>query len=344
MIDAVERPWWKRPPWRTIVPVVLSALAGVLAWIVWSPGKDVRDGRHDRGRNGLWLAHGWIGADEWFTSNFKTHQVPQYRDEAQVRRLIERSKHHGITDLFPHLCPTDFDGVIPPVDPVSTERFLDLADGLRVIPWVGGPSESRARHRDPEWRARFAASIGTLLANHPRLAGVQLNLEPMRSGDADFLTLLETVRSQMPPDKLLSVAAYPPPTRWHPYPDVHWEQSYFREVARRCDQLAVMMYDTALRSPKLYERLMADWTSEILEWSEGKSVLLGVPTYEDADSGYHHPGAEDLACALRGIHAGLMRAPLPAHYQGLAVYCDWETGEQEWLLFRERFARKLGAD
>lgn len=344
MIDAAQRPWWRRPPWRTIVPSVLLALAGALAWGLWSPGKDVRDGRHNRGRNGLWLAHGWIGADDWFTANLKTHQIPQYRDETQVKHLIERAKRHGITDLFPHLCPADFDGVIPPVDPTGTERLLDLADGLRVIPWVGGTTQSGGRHADPAWRAGFAGSIRTLLTKHPRLSGVHINLEPMRSSDADFLTLLEMVRSEMPQGKLLSVAAYPPPTRWHPYPDVHWEEAYFREVARRCDQLAVMMYDTALRAPKLYERLMADWTSEVLAWSEGKPVLLGAATYDDAGLGYHDPRAENLIHGLRGIHAGLMRAPVPAHYQGVAIYCDWETSEEEWRQFRERFVEKAGAD
>jgi hypothetical protein len=42
------------------------------------------------------------------------------------------------------------------------------------------------------------------------------------------------------------------PTVWQPFLDVHWEESYFKEVARRADQLAVMMYDTALPSGKLY--------------------------------------------------------------------------------------------
>ncbi len=54
----------KRPPWRTLIPggLVLALLWG--AYSLWSPGLKIRDGRHDRERNGLWLAHGWLGADE----------------------------------------------------------------------------------------------------------------------------------------------------------------------------------------------------------------------------------------------------------------------------------------
>jgi len=135
------------------------------------------------------------------------------------------------------------------------------------------------------------------------------------------------------------IAAYPPPTRWHPFEEVHWDEAYFRQVAARCDQLAVMMYDTALRVPKAYQKLMADWTVEVLAWSEGKPVLLGVPTYSDAGVGYHHPEVENLSNALAGIHRGLQRRALPKSYQGVAIYCHWETDAAEWDYFREHFLK-----
>jgi hypothetical protein len=169
---------------------------------------------------------------------------------------------------------------------------------------------------------------------------VHLNVEPLPSGDKGFLVLLDEIRVALPPGKLLSVAAYPPPTRWHPFPDVHWEEPYFREVTRRCDQLATMMYDAGLKIPKTYQRLMADWTTEVLEWSDGKPVLLGVPTYDDAGVGYHDPRVENLKNALLGVHRGLLRSPLPKNYQGVAIYCDWETSDSEWAYFREHFLRR----
>ena len=30
---------------------------------------------------------------------------------------------------------------------------------------------------------------------------------------------------------------------------------------------------------------------------------------------------------------------LPTHYQGVAIYCDWETSEVEWTFWREHFCR-----
>ena len=170
-----------------------------------------------------------------------------------------------------------------------------------------------------------------MLDRHPRLAGVQINIEPCPSGHEGFLLFLDELRAALPEGKLLSVAAYPPPTWVHRYPEVHWDRKYFGEVARRTDQMAVMMYDTSLRLSKPYVSLMADWTREAIAWAGDTPVLLGVPTYDDADSGYHHPSVEHLPNALAGIHAGLFSlSTLPVNYQGVAIYCEWETDADEW--------------
>ena len=101
--------------------------------------------------------------------------------------------------------------------------------------------------------------------------------------------------------------------------------------------MAVMMYDTALREPNLYQRLMKVWTEQVLAWSGSASVLLGIPAYEDAGVGYHDPSVENIANALAGIHAGLEPTPaLPQNYQGVAIYCDWEMNAQKWADFDAR--------
>ena len=330
----------KRPPWRTIVPGCGLLVAVCVAYLLWRPGLDVRDGRHDRGHNGIWLGHGWLGGDDWFVRNDKTNEFARFREPARIRELAEQLRRHHITDVFPHLCPAEPEGSLPPVDAQQVERFLDTFAGFRVLPWIGGPNGSSARLHKAQWRAAFTTNVQTLMAAHPRLAGVQINVEPLTSGDTNFLQLLDELRTALPKGKLLSVAAYPPPTWWHPYEDVHWDEKYFREVARRSDQMAVMMYDAALRIPKTYQRLMADWTPEVLAWSEGKSVLLGVPTYDDAGVGYHDPKVENLPNAQLGMHRGLSRQPLPANYQGVAIYCEWQSSGTEWQYFREHFLKQ----
>lgn len=334
--------WWltlKQPPWRTIVPGLLLVLLVPLGYWAWTPGLELRDGRHDLEQNGLWLAHGWLGADEWFTKNGKTNQFDRYRSPEALRMLSARLRQHHIKDVFPHLCPAEADGTLAAIHDLQAERLLDALPGVRVLPWIGGPNGGNVRARDSRWRAAFANAIHQLLAAHPRFAGIHLNVEPLTSGDGDFLKLLEEVRRALPERAVLSVAAYPPPTRWQPVEDVHWDETYFRQVAVRSDQLVVMMYDTALRKPKLYERLMADWTTEVLNWSEGKEVLLGLPAYEDTGVDYHSPEVENLKTALRGVHRGLSRGPLPKHYRGVAIYSDWVMDEAEWSYFRDHFLK-----
>lgn len=329
----------RQPPWRTVVLGVGVLLLVTLGYWLWTPGLDIRDGRHDRQQNGIWIGHGWLGADEWFRTGRRTNDIDAFRSEASLAGLAALLRSNHITEVFPHLCPASLTGALPAVDHVQAERLLDVLSGLRVMPWIGGPNGGSVPLKDQEWRQTFTSEIRSLFDRHPRFAGVHLNVEPLPSGDADFLNLLDDVRAALPEGKLLSVAAYPPPTRWHPFEDVHWNEEYFREVAKRSNQLAVMMYDTAIRVPKSYQQLMADWTEEVLAWSEGKSVLLGVPTYSDAGVGYHHPHVENITNALRGIHQGLSRLPLPSNYQGVAIYCHWETDDQEWDYFREHFLK-----
>ena len=327
---------------RVIIGVAIVIALLVLGYFLWQPGMDVRDGRHDRGCNAIWIAHGWLGADEWFVRNNKTNQLIGYREARKIGELAEKLRRHGIRDVYPHLCPADASGQVPATDREQVERFLDIFGGFRVMPWIGGPNGGGADIHDPTWRIKFVKNVRVLLLRHKRFSGIHLNIEPLPSGDRDFLLLLDELHAALPEGKILSVAAYPPPTSWHRFPDVHWDENYFREVARHCDQLAVMMYDAGQKIPKTYERLMADWTKEVLQCSEGKPVLLGVPSYEDADRDYHNPNVENVAHALRGIHAGLSGDALPANYQGIAIYSDWETSELEWQYLEEHFLRQPG--
>jgi hypothetical protein len=227
------------------------------------------------------------------------------------------------------------------VDPQQTRRFLRQFRGYQVLPWIGGVRDQDCYPDSPAWRKEFVRSAAALLEEYPTLAGVHVNIEPMPSGDPDFLLLLHELRQALPPGKRLSVAAYPPPTRWHPFPEVHWEEAYYRKVAGEADQLAVMLYDTGIRVPKLYQQVMRTWTTEVLDWSAPAEVLLGVPDYDDAGVGYHHPEVENLANALLGVHAGLgRRKPLPAHYAGVALYSEWQTDAREWELFSEEFVHR----
>jgi hypothetical protein len=333
-------------PSRRRLKVWLIALAIVVAlpligYALWSPGTAITDGRHDRGTNGIWMSHRWLGDDAWFTDNNREHLRDQYRDPAYIRDELKMLADRGIVDLFPHLAPTKPTGQLPSRDDVQLARFLDAAEqnNQRVIPWIGGVFELHCQPGSAKWRETFIEAIVKLLSDHPRLAGVQLNIEPWPSGNADCLLLLDELKAALPEGAVLSVAAYPPPTRWQPSPEVHWDETYFREVARRCDHLAVMMYDTSIPLEKPYIALMAKWTKQVTDWSEGTPVLLGLPCYEDTEVDYHDPGVENLPNALRGIHAGLNQAGPPDHFAGVALYSLWTMDPDEWDTLDQSFLK-----
>src|ERR1051325_10814497 len=121
---------------RVTLAVLILVVAAFITYSLWRPGRDVVDGGNDRGRNGIWLAHGWLGGDEWFVRNGKTAEVSRFRDPGRIRELADRLRRDHITDVFPHLCPAEPGGKLPPVDPVQVERFLDGLAGFRVLPWI----------------------------------------------------------------------------------------------------------------------------------------------------------------------------------------------------------------
>jgi len=311
--------------------VALAIVFGVLAsgyWI-WRPGSNASLPAFSD--NAIWLGHGWLGDDGWFRRNDRN--VADFRDVDKCTALLQRLRDNGIATVYPHLCPAQFNGRIAPCDDEQVERFLDIATqcGIKVVPWIGGVLGESARPADERWRSNFVSSVDELLKMHPRLAGVQVNIEPMPSGDADFLKLLEELRA-VTADRTLSVAAYPPPTRWHPVSDVHWNLDYLSQVASRCDQLAVMMYDTAIPLEKFYIALVKRWTKELSETVHptGCELILGIPAYEDADVSYHHPKVENVSSALKGISAAKPEDKI----NGIAIYCEWEMNEGKWKEWR----------
>jgi hypothetical protein len=185
-----------------------------------------------------------------------------------------------------------------------------------ILPWTGGVLGRDVFPDDAEWRADFAAQAKVLV--ELGADGVHLNVEPMAEETAGYLDLLREVKAAIGPQKVLSVAAYPPPTALHPYPDVHWSTDFLRRVCEVSDDVAVMAYDTALTDRGAYSHLVRTWTTEIAgalgptdvpteaggpsttSGGHGCRWRIGVPSYDD-DAPWHRPDAETLAAALDGV-------------------------------------------
>ena len=319
------------------IVIALAVILGIpaICYLFWQPGSDTPLPEYRS--NAIWIGHGWLGDDSWMQRNQRRKE--DFRSPEKISALMKKLSENHISIVYPHLCPAQYNGKIAPYDSAQVERFLDLAEKfhIKVIPWIGGVLDESARISDPDWRKNFVESAAELLTKHPRLSGVQINIEPLPSENFDFLRIIDALRPLMQ-GKILSVAAYPPPTRWHPFPNVHWRTPYIDRIARHCDQLAVMMYDTAIPLEKFYTDLMTRWTIILTGTMHltGCELILGIPAYEDAGVGYHHPRVENISSALRGISASGRTEKIG----GIAIYCEWEMNEAKWEQWRRFTAMK----
>lgn len=263
---------------RTAVAVLLVLLVPLLtaetALRVNYMG-DPADGTHTRNRDAMWLGHAWVDGR---------------KDDADLAAFARRVKATGIRDLYVHTGPMEHDGTLPK-SLYPRARWLVGAvhrelPGVRVQAFLGDvlatESPDGMRLEKPATRAAVVGSARQVL--DVGYDGVHLDLEPLHSGDGDYLSLLDDVRAvTRARDAQLSVAAH----QIDPLPGFHsfwgtvaghpkwWSQEFFGQVARRVDQIAVMSYDTMQPLESLYGGYVAQQTSLALEVTppDRKSVV-----------------------------------------------------------------------
>jgi len=264
-----------------------------------------------------------------------------------LESLVWRLRDHGVRDLFFHVGPLDARGDIPAWDAetwrVTRDRIRALLPSARLFAWVGGvtdfalaPAADVVDLASVDTRKAIAATCASLITKGG-FDGIHYDLELIATGDRDWLDLLERTRPVAP----LSVATpnLRPPFPWpaggwldHRVLTASlWTLDYFRELATRCDQIAVMAYDTAMPTPPLYARFVAWETAALARGLQSSDcrLLIGVPSYDDGGP-THFRGAETLATALLGVRAGLARAGPSRNFDGVALYAEWTTDATEW--------------
>lgn len=336
-----------RPPWlrRTrrialglVLAVLLPLLAGEIALRVNYLGDPV-DSAFTRNKDALWLGHAWVDGR---------------KKEADVDALARRLETTGIRDLYVHSGPLEHDGTLPESRHPRARWFLDAireaAPGVRVQAWLGDVLASESpdgmRLERPETRAAVVAATRRIL--DLGFDGVHFDLEPLHSGDRDYLTLLDSLRQvTRARHAQLSVAAH----QIDPVPALHsfsgtltghpkwWSQEFFGQVARRVDQIAVMSYDTMQPWESTYGGYVAQQTSLALEATpDSTDLLMGLPFFHTDEIG-HWSRAETVSAAVRGVRLGLSRTDADRANFGVAAYVDFAATEADWTAYREGWVR-----
>ena len=329
---------WRKPVLVLALGVTVAGAATGFVYLRYRAAPAVM--AQSAGPNAVWAAHRWVGAAQ---------------PAAAYDRLVGTLRANRISDVFFHVGPLAADGTIDPARfPNAGTLVAEIkrrAPGLRLQVWIG---QREARGGGPldlgnaAVRGRIVTTAGRFLGLG--FDGIHYNFEPLFDGDRRLLALLDaTAALTGPRDRVLSVATYevePLPGSGRlidlAFPEASlWSRAYYGDVARRVDQVAVMLYDTALPRRWLFAAFAAHQTAAIRQAVGGRATLfIGVPTYEERRWNFD-PAAENLQSALAGVgHALDGAADAPPDF-GLAVYANWTTDGDEWALWRRGW---LGLD
>ncbi|MYX94620.1 hypothetical protein GT045_07290 [Streptomyces sp. SID486] len=334
-----------RPRGRRILRLAAAVLALLLVPLLTAETAlrinytgDPAPGTRTRHRDALWLGHAWVDGR-------KTGR--------DVAALARRLRDTGIRDLYVHAGPLEDDGTLPASAFPKARRLTaalhrELPD-VRVQAWLGDKLATESPdglHLDrPATRTAILASTRAVLA--AGFQGAHFDLEPLHSGDRDYLRLLDDLRALTHArGAVLSVAAH----QIDPLPAFHsfwgtttghpkwWSQAYFGQVARRVDQIAVMSYDTMQPLESLYGGYVAQQTSLALEVTpDSTDLLMGLPFYHENRFG-HRARAETVPAAVRGVRLGLSRTDAGRARFGVALYVDFAATQEDWRAYREDWA------
>ena len=293
------RRWQKinRLSWKPFA--VLAILAGLIALIFRAPGFDVRDGRNDRGRNGLVLGPSWIAADA-------------AKPTLAIGELARALREHHLTELYLQLPPPNADGTLPGPDSARIEALLYECYDARGWAQFGGAGFPLD---DVRWRRFFILDLRRLLDRHPRLRGVSLDFANAPE-NSSLLPFLDELRTALAPDtRLLSITTG------------SWKEPFFREVAKYADQLVVPLDVSTSSFSRFNFYESAERIGKAQSFCEGKALLFRIP----AD--------RRLRRGVSTLHYGLSKWSASGQYQGIVLDAGEGPSADGWLDFRARFVK-----
>jgi len=314
-----------------VTAAVIAVAAAIGARLAYGRFGDAAPHPFNQDRNAVWLEHRWL---------------ERHHPEAEIEAVLVQLEGHGIEYVFPHLIPFNAAGRLPIHSRDQMRRFLEVArrvaPRMKVLPWVGGLRVGYRRARtgtvdlaDLGQRQRIVAECRGLLDEG--FDGIHVNIEPVDSGNVEFLALLLALRTAVGPDHTLSLSAIRPgPLSLPMARNFFWTPDYYARVAAVADQIVVMAYDTALPTPSLYRRYVAyaagAVTGTFVSSRSRARVLLGIPTYDETGL-MHRAGVETPENALLGIVAGLRGLGGGGTFEGVALYAEWTTDSTEWSVY-----------
>ncbi len=322
---------------RWLLLIELALLTAILRACILRPSTSYPGSHFNTSHNAAWLGVEW---------SMEPHSLEQ------ATALAADLRARQITTIYVYVSYLKPGGVFNPTYEYAAAFVSDLkssAPELDVQAWLGVPvklppgaplTSGYVDLNDPTARVTIVR-FSRFVVEELGYDGVHLDPEPIVSGDPAALALLDEVRAAIGPQARLSIAAREI-TPLLPEADLivnrwfTWRADYYREVVARVDQIALMAYDSHAPIGWLYEQWMR---FQVIALTTGLrdaevDVFVGIPTSEEHTAS-HNPAAENMTTGLAGLISGLNDlSAQPEVITGVAIYPYWETGDDEWAVYR----------
>lgn len=241
----------KSRKWR--IRLVLGLIFILLGWLVWQflpppAPPPLPDDYHPP--KAAWMEITW---------SMDAHT------DAEIQALAENLRTHEINTVFAYVSYLkEGDFFNPTFDHAKnfTEQMHAIAPEITLLAWIGVPinitmaSGQRINNRLADTQIQQTiADFSRQVVEELGFDGIHLNAEPIADGSTAFIETLQAIRSELPTEAILSLAAHalhpvePVLVEQYPKTDYRWSDDYLRIVAENSDQVAMMAYDSGLFLP-----------------------------------------------------------------------------------------------
>jgi hypothetical protein len=286
------------------------------------------------GHDALWMGRVWAEGDY---------------SRAGFDALTAHLRDSGISDVYVFAGQMDARGHLDPAKYARARSFLAAFRAalprIRVFAWLsgvlGGGNLNLARAAT---RGAIVTTVAALLRTG--FGGVHYDLEPVPSGDQDYLRVLDATRALDPaPELSVSVPKLEPlpglrlPWQVAGIGPVFWTADYLTQVASRVNQVALMTYDTAMPLGSWYGGYVARETELALRAVPARvRLLIGVPCYHYTNLA-HVASAETVAQAVHGVRVALTEQHARDRDFGVALFADYSATRQDWRSYVSGWVR-----
>lgn len=229
-----------------------------------------------------------------------------------------------------------------------------------ILPWVGGVQNKTVYLNDSLWVNNALVDTKKLLYTL-NVPGVHVDLEFILPGDSlldteinkakpgDLEAYADNVNSfhkklrQIIPEAFISSVVVAPSTDTRPWKR-KTSMSELNELVKYIDQLSFLYYDTQINDQKMFEDNCAELIRDVrmLKSSRDIQYLVAIGTFVNRSElhKYRNLEIENIPNSLQTIKskASLIDSTKQL-VNGIALFCDWETDEQEWGEFYENWVK-----